>query len=80
MADLKLYVGTFCPFCMKVKTFIKDNNIEGIEYINIDEDKAGREHLVEVGGKKQVPCLFVDEKPMYESNDIIEYLKANFVK
>lgn len=77
MANLNLYIGTYCPFCRKVENFIEDNNISGVNYINIDKDKDAREHLVEVGGKKQVPCLFIDEKPMYESMDIIDYLKEN---
>ncbi|MBP2025889.1 glutaredoxin family protein [Peptoniphilus stercorisuis] len=79
MANLNLYIGTYCPFCRKVENFIEDNNISGVNYINIDKDKEAREHLVEVGGKKQVPCLFVDEKPMYESMDIINYLKENYL-
>lgn len=79
MANLNLYIGTYCPFCRKVENFIEDNDISGVNYINIDKDKEAREHLVEVGGKKQVPCLFVDEKPMYESMDIINYLKENYL-
>ena len=76
MAKLTLYKSTFCPFCIKVEKVIKDKNIEGIEFVNIDKDPEGKEYLIEKGGKKQVPCLFVDDKPMYESNDIIEYLTS----
>ena len=32
--------------------------------------------LVRVGGKKQVPCLVVNGKPLYESDDIVEYLRT----
>ncbi len=32
--------------------------------------------LVRVGGKKQVPCLVVGGKPLYESDDIIAYLRG----
>ncbi|MDO5714154.1 MAG: glutaredoxin [Tissierellia bacterium] len=74
MAKLKLYTSTFCPFCEKVKKAMKDNDIQDVEIINIDKDPEEREYLVEKGGKKQVPCLFVDDKPMYESTDIINYL------
>lgn len=77
MKDLKLYVGTYCPFCKKVENFINSEGIEGVQIVNIDENPSERDHLVKVGGKKQVPCLFIDEKPLYESNDIISYLKEN---
>ncbi len=80
MDNIKLYIGTYCPFCKKVERFIDENNIEGVEYVNIDTDKAEREHLIEVGGKKQVPCLLIGDKAMYESMDIINYLKENLIK
>ena len=35
------------------------------------------DELVRVGGKMQVPCLFIDGNPMYESLDIIQWLKDN---
>jgi glutaredoxin len=28
-----------------------------------------------VGGKHQVPCLFIDGDPMYESDDIVAWMK-----
>lgn len=33
--------------------------------------------LIEEGGKRQVPCLYHDGEYLYESDDIIEFLKAN---
>ena len=36
--------------------------------------------LVEVGGDDQVPCLFIDGKPLYESDDINAWLEENFRK
>ena len=41
-------------------------------------DPDNLKRLTEVGGKHQVPCLFIDGKPLYESNDIIEYLRTRF--
>ncbi len=76
MAKLKLYTSNNCPFCVRVKNFIQENNIEGIEYANISESKEERDFLMLNGGMMQVPCLFVDDEPMYESADIINYLKG----
>ena len=77
MEKLTLYVGTTCPFCKKVESFMEDKGIDSVEIKNIDEDKEAREYLIENGGKKQVPCLFIGDKPLYESLDIIKYLKEN---
>ncbi|WP_138159549.1 glutaredoxin family protein [Peptoniphilus catoniae] len=77
MSNLKLFVGTFCPYCKKVERFIDENKIQNIDIVNIDKSPEDRNYLVEKGGKKQVPCLFIDDKALYESNDIIKYLKEN---
>ena len=75
--DLQLYVKNGCPYCHKVLAFMDANGIE-LPLHNIDESDADRERLVEVGGKRQVPCLFIDGKAMYESDDIIAYLGKEF--
>ncbi len=77
MEKLTLYVGTTCPFCKKVESFMEEKGIDSVEIKNIDEDKEAREYLIEKGGNKQVPCLFIGEKPLYESLDIIKYLNEN---
>lgn len=79
MAELKLYHMKPCPYCRKVVGFIEDNNIEGIEFKDVFKIE-NMDELIELGGKEQVPCLFVDGKPMYESDDIIAYLDENYVK
>ncbi len=33
--------------------------------------------LVSIGGKRQVPCLFIEEKPLNESMDVIQWLKEH---
>ncbi|EFI41519.1 MULTISPECIES: glutaredoxin [Peptoniphilus] len=80
MENLRLFTGTWCPFCKRVEFFISKNNISDIEIINIDKDKDARDYLIEKGGMRQVPCLFIGEKPMYESRDIINYLKDRYEK
>lgn len=74
MSEYKLFVGTACPHCRKVENFMEENNIE-IQIVNINENRDDMKELIEKGGKRQVPCLFHDGEYMYESNDIIEFLK-----
>ena len=80
MFDLTLYYYPTCPYCRKVTRFIDKNNLEEIELKNINQDQAAEEKLIEIGGKRQVPCLFIDDKPLYESVDIINWLKSNLVE
>lgn len=75
MKNLDLYVIPGCPYCHKVLDFLKDKAID-YRVIDIYADEAAKAHLKEVGGKVQCPCLFVDGEPMYESQDIIDYLKS----
>ena len=48
-----------------------------IEMHDTSKDHNDRETLLKVGGKGQVPCLFIDGRPMYESSHIIDYLQTN---
>ncbi len=74
---LELFMSDHCPFCRLVKGEIEAQGRTDIEFCNIEQSDAHLNRLVTVGGKKQIPCLFVDGKPMYESQDIIKWLKAN---
>lgn len=78
MKDLVLYMKPTCPYCQKVLRFMDKHNIE-LAQRDISADSEARDELERVGGQVMVPCLFIDGKPMYESSDIIEYLKAEFV-
>lgn len=75
---LELFKRDTCPYCVKVQMFIEELGVEDqITQLDISKDPAARKRLVEVGGKQQVPCLFIDGKPLYESNDIINWIEEN---
>ncbi len=73
---LELFVLETCPYCQKVIDFLEK---EGIKYKKIDiANKDSENSLIQIGGKRQVPFLVDTERniQMYESKDIIEYLKT----
>jgi len=76
VSKLNLYYLENCPFCIKVLDYLEDKNFD-IELTEINEVDGAREFLKENGGKIQVPCLFIDGDPLYESDDIIEWFKDN---
>lgn len=74
---LELYKMSTCPFCRKVMRAIDELGRTDIEMHDIIESEEDKARLIRDGGKMQVPCLFIDGKPLYESDDIIAWLRAN---
>ena len=72
---LELYEMTYCPFCQRVRKYIQKSKRTDIEFKDIQKDKEAYQRLIQVGKIDQVPCLFIDGKPLYESMDIIAWLE-----
>ena len=78
---IELYQKEECPYCAKVRQFLSDNHIDWLAH-SAPPNSTALKKIADMGGKEQVPFLHDPEKNimMYESNDIIEYLKENYVK
>ena len=76
MHELTLYHRPFCPYCGKVITYIKENDIS-LPMKNVSESSEIQKELETISGKTQVPCLIIDGKPLHESDDIIQWLGDN---
>ena len=74
---LELFKKDTCPYCRRVMKYIASTGRTDIVCRDIIESEEAAKQLVSVGGKRQVPCLFIDGKPMYESQDIINGLEAH---
>ena len=73
---INIFILPTCHYCNKVLTYMNEH---GIAYKAIDISKPENEAaLIKIGGKRQVPFIMDKEHgvEMYESNDIIEYLKT----
>ena len=77
MDELSLYYLPTCPFCQKVLRFMSQNGILIDTFSTTEPDN--RDFLLAHGGRNQVPCLFIGQKALYESNDIIAYLKEKLL-
>lgn len=83
LKSLALYQFEACPFCVKVRRFAKSADLTLI-YKDAKNDLVARKELEVGGGKIKAPCLKISHADgtkqwMYESNDIINYLKESFV-
>jgi len=71
---LLLYYKPTSSFSQKVLNFLKEIDKE-IPLKNVDEDPKAKDELLHLGGKDQVPCLFIDGAPLYEADEIIDWLR-----
>ena len=79
MPQLTLYYSDTCPYCQKVLHFMEENRIR-FPLKNTATNPAQRQELLKIGGKMQVPCLVIDGRALYESEDIIVWLENNWKK
>ena len=79
---LTIYQFEACPFCVKVRRFIRKNALK-INLKDAKNNKTFKYELVSEGGKHKVPCLKIEKinvktKWLYESTEIIKFLKKEF--
>ena len=73
---LLLYYTNYCPYSQKVLTYLKGVH-KTLPMKNIEKSPQDKAELKKIGGKVQIPCLIIDGKAMYESDDIIKWLSQH---
>ena len=59
MADVKVYSTPTCPWCIKVKEWLKSHKIE-YDDIDVAEDGKGRNEMLEKSGQMGVPVIDIN--------------------
>jgi len=72
---LVLYGRASCPYCIRVYRELERLDV-GLELRDTGGGSAHRQELRERTGRTQVPCLFIDDQPLFESADIVAWLRA----
>ena len=78
---VELYLSSTCPFCIKVVRAAEAMGLkedEDYRIIDAGPGTAGRQKVVDTGAKSMVPFLLDGDHWMYESDDIIDYLREKF--
>ncbi|PLX61812.1 glutaredoxin [Sedimenticola selenatireducens] len=83
-ANLSLYQFKACPFCVKVRRFLKRHTLR-IETRDAKGDAQHREALLTGGGEIKVPCLRIEDERggsrwLYESSEIMRYLEERYLQ
>ena len=74
---LALYKFDSCPYCRMVFRAVDRLDVN-IEYRDVRTDRAWRTDLMQRTGRTQVPCLLIDDEPLFESADIVAFLTENY--
>ena len=61
MTRVKLYTTMTCPFCIRAKRLLGARGIP-FEEIDVGNDDALREEIIQRTGRRTVPQIFVDER------------------
>lgn len=57
--NVRVYSTPTCPYCMRAKQFLKENNID-FEDIDVSSNQAAAEQMVRKSGQMGVPVLDID--------------------
>ncbi|MFH1053647.1 MAG: glutaredoxin domain-containing protein [Candidatus Woesearchaeota archaeon] len=61
MAKITVYSTPTCPWCHKLKDFLKKNKI-GFNDLNVAEDEKARNEMIEKSGQMGVPVIDIGGK------------------
>ncbi len=81
MSTIILYQFEECPFCTKVRLFLKELKLP-FKIINVAHDREDplRKELFLKSKVPTVPVVSIDDKYIGDSQKIIEYLQKNYGK
>ena len=72
---VEVYSAVWCPWCTKVKDFLKQNNVAFMEK-DVDADQKYAEELVEKSGQRGIPVTVIDGKNVIVGYDVVELKKT----
>ena len=72
---VKVYTTKSCPFCVTLKDFLKNNNVE-FESFDVAEDLEARKEMIERSGQMGVPVMDIDGQIVigFDKRRIVELL------
>jgi len=73
--SIKLYTGSYCPFCRRVK---KELDRLELDYEAVDADADGRDEVIRLSGQRRIPILTIGEEVLADSPYIIRELRRRF--
>jgi glutaredoxin 3 len=63
MAKVVMYTTQYCPYCVRAKALLRHKGV-AFEEVDVSEDEALREQMIETSGRRTVPQIFIDDAPI----------------
>lgn len=57
---IKVYTTNSCPWCVKVKNYLKSENLE-FEELNVQDDMEAREEMINKSRQMGVPVIDIND-------------------
>jgi glutaredoxin 3 len=59
MANIKVYSTPTCPYCIRVKNYLKEHDVP-FENIDVSSDEKGLGEMIKISGQMGVPVISID--------------------
>ena len=73
--SIKLYTGSYCPFCRRVK---KELDRLELDYEAVNADADGRDEVIRLSGQRAIPILTIGDEVLVDSSYIIRELRSRY--
>jgi glutaredoxin 3 len=75
MAKVKVYTTPTCVYCVTVKNFLKEKNVD-FQEIDVSQDKEAADQMIEKTGQMGVPVIEIDQEVVvgFDRDKIIKLL------
>lgn len=70
MRKVVVYRTPICPYCVRAVQLLKQKGVD-FEEIDVSNDPAKRDWLIEETGQRTVPQIFVDGRPIGGCDDLV---------
>jgi glutaredoxin 3 len=72
---IKFYTGNYCPYCRRVRTELERL---GLDYETVDADADGREEVIRLSGRREIPIMIIGDEVLVDSGYIIRELRRRY--
>ena len=78
---IKVYSTKSCPYCDKVKDYLKEKGVD-FEEIKVDEDQEAAKEMIKKSKQMSVPVIEIDDKLIigFDKEEIDKALEEKWLK